>query len=255
MNDKQTSKEEREKLLDRIKKLLALSTSDNQAEAELAAQRAQELISKHMVDESELQRGNIQKIKHLFKKRRVEKWANYLINLIAFNNFCQCAYKGGGRAWDEDAQRMSKEEVLYTIIGRSLNITVVVSMFDYLYAVGERLAKEHIKGVPRSKRTIKRNSFLLGYVQGIRHKFNEQRKTWIDEDADFAQALVRVEREDERAVNDFKEKTGENWQTNLPSYEPTVDEEALVEGVTAGLNTSIERQVQGTQRQITGRVA
>ena len=42
----------REKIIDRITKLLALSQSDNQHEAELAAKRASELMEKHQISES-----------------------------------------------------------------------------------------------------------------------------------------------------------------------------------------------------------
>lgn len=237
---------DRAKLIERIKKLLALSTSSNQAEAELAMQRAQELMQANMVDEAELDRGNVEKIEHLFKKKRVEKWANYLMSIIAKNNFCVGAIQTGSNWGFEDSlqgRQWFKKEPVYIIYGRPLNIKVVQMMFDYLVETAERLAKEHIKGCSRGERTIRRNNYLLGFVSTIAERLEQQRKSWLDEDPAHQTALVKVSSEDDRDIRKRMRQEGDSLSTKASQYRPTLDQESYEQGKEDAQSVALHRQV------------
>lgn len=248
-------KADRSKILERIRKLMALGTSSNQAEAELAMQRAQELMQAHMVDEAELDRGNVEKIEHLFKKKRVEKWANYLMSIIARNNFCLGAILEGSNWGFNDVngrRNWFKKEPVYIIYGRPLNIKVVQMMFDYLVETAERLAKEHVVGCARGERTIRRNNFLLGFVETISERLEQQRKSWLDEDPTHQAALVKVSSEDERDIKKRMNEEGQRVTNQKSQYQPSSDEESYEEGKKAGKAVALHRQVHADRKQLTG---
>lgn len=164
-----------EKILDRIRKLLALATSSNEHEAALAAARAQDLLFQHNLTAAQVVGAAAAKEarensyqQHRWESGR-ETWRTSLVNALASNNFCQAVYIGKGQV---------------SVIGKPENAEFVRFMFNYLTVEIDRLS-----GLARRKRDlavmfgddepIQRplvwlNNFRVGAVQIIGERLREQ---------------------------------------------------------------------------------
>lgn len=164
-----TSCRSEEKLIEKIKKLLALSKSPNEAEAELAAQRAHELLTKYnlsmdYIQEKEIREGNV------ITGRSLKKWRHLLINGIASYYYCKslCYVRGSG---------------YYRIvfIGQKHNIIICKSMYDYL----EKAVIRESKNIHKNAKSKYRENFKLGMVIRIAERLSElsKSKTTVEEKA------------------------------------------------------------------------
>lgn len=170
-------------IIDRIKKLLALSNSPNEHEAAQAASKAQELLMEHNIDLDSIRETRTQAeiaidtealemtLKRVF-------WKGQLANAIAKNNFC--------KFW------WNKGEMQLT--GKSHNIAIAKSIYQYLIKTIDRLARngtkaeklkykiytEQLADMPYATiyaepnwRTWK-SSFIAGCAQRLTERLNEQ---------------------------------------------------------------------------------
>lgn len=113
-----------EKILSRIQKLLALATSNNEAEAALAASKAQTLLVEYNISEEELNGYSNEKSEKVVEIRTKGKnnqnrsnWFITLAHTLALPNLCKLLTSGsGGLIW----------------IGKPTNIEVAQYLFDTL---------------------------------------------------------------------------------------------------------------------------
>lgn len=123
-----------ESIANKIKKLLALSQSPNEAEAIAASKKAQDLLTRYnlsMADVADPQaideEVEQQTLFHLDSKR---EWVITLLDGVARANFCSIIMTSGkGYGCD------------YKLIGRPSNIAVASLMYEYLSETVERLAR------------------------------------------------------------------------------------------------------------------
>jgi hypothetical protein len=127
-----------EKILDRVRKLLALATSSNVHEAANAAARAQELITRHKLqalldarseDEATLSDGRDAPLE---KCRKVRKWKAALASGLARANGCEAYTVSAGR----------KEEHL-CVAGRPDDQAAVAALWAWLVKRLEWLSATH----------------------------------------------------------------------------------------------------------------
>jgi uncharacterized protein YoaH (UPF0181 family) len=236
--DKQT---DRQKILERIRKLLALGTSSNQAEAELAMQRAEELLKRHQIDEAELDRGKIEAFSHYIKRKRVPKWQVSLMNVIAKNNFVLFV-------WDGNYPTLLTEEdyddlaVPLRLIGRESNVQTTSMMHSYLVDAANRSVKAYCRDNGKSAK----RSYLYGFVMGVRDKLEETKKSWSSEEKT---ALVRIENQDKADINKYLEETGQKLRMSNSRVRHTVH---TLKGIRDGKAVSLSRQMSGQQKMLTG---
>lgn len=117
---------DREKMIDKVKKLLRLSESTNQAEAELAMQRANDIIRNFQLDEDEISISGDQyefgTFMYEFPNLRMKYvWTKDLARAAAVLFDCEMIYN----------RTLHKSE--YTIIGPKGNFEAVKAMADYLF--------------------------------------------------------------------------------------------------------------------------
>lgn len=114
-------------VIEKIKKLLALSTSSNPHESALAAAKAQELLAEYNLELSHVQAG--EPTAHytegmILTGRRV--WRRHLLYLLATYNFCESFYDAGKKCM--------------VLIGERHNREVVQYLYEYLAVELEHLA-------------------------------------------------------------------------------------------------------------------
>ncbi|MBD2305641.1 DUF2786 domain-containing protein [Chroococcidiopsis sp. FACHB-1243] len=125
---------ERQSIIERVHKLLALSTSSNENEAAQAAAKAQELLMQYNLSLDDVTladavRSDCIGAEDLESYRRKVLWKGSLASAIANANFCNAWWSGG------------KIEVA----GKPHNRAVVRSIYQYLVVTVERLAKLALK--------------------------------------------------------------------------------------------------------------
>jgi len=174
-----------------INKLLTLSRDGGatEAEAALAAEKAQALMMEHNLSMANVEAAGGQsgddgkRVQDGISHRQVYKWQRSLMTSIADLNFCFCKEKyevgrGFHRIFDG-----------YQLIGRAANVATTRVMFDYLLQTIERLARADIQD-PTQYFTRYAHSFKEGCSDRIVDRLRKRR----DEDVE-RQEQVRREQE------------------------------------------------------------
>ncbi len=147
---------DRDKLLDRIKRLLRLAESSNVHEAASAAARAQELMSRHRIEAASLEADSTAGIVDhrdapLEASKRLRPWKTHLADAIARANGCRIYLhtRGNIRA--------------VVLVGRSEDAELVRMLFAELVKRVEAMTRKHGEGRDRAFC----NAFRLGMVVTI----------------------------------------------------------------------------------------
>jgi hypothetical protein len=157
------------KIIEKIKKLLALSESSNENEAKVAMLKAQELLAKHKLSMKEVKGFKIYNSAIKEKKSSVSftkaKWKATLSRLIADNFGCYRYFK-------------SKGTNTIAFFGREEDIIVCNIVLEYavdcIHSVVKRLRYQYLKNGYSTKGL--ENDYALGFIAGLNEKFEEQKK-------------------------------------------------------------------------------
>lgn len=162
---------EGDRILDRIRKLLALAGSDNRNEAELAMQKAHELMLRHNVDAPRTaidgryvvrQVGNPEK-----RGTRVE---GAVLALLAELFFVKVIVVP---VW---LPRLGKRGSAYEISGTRPNVDMAEHVYSFLLATADRLWRENRRDA-RVRSGRDRLSYQMGVIGGFRDKLLADRIT------------------------------------------------------------------------------
>ncbi|MDO6395478.1 DUF2786 domain-containing protein [Leptospira santarosai] len=176
---------DRNSIIERVKKLIALSDSSNENEAKLAAQQATMLIQKFNIEASELDRGAVIEFDLKTGRSRASYWQSLLLRGIAESNFCSILI-----AKEEEN---SVVEVVYKIIGREVNVLATNLMYEYLCGVASLLSPKILS---------EKTPYLEGFAYGIAIRLSKRNELWgVAEES----ALIRVKSEDEVAIDKYLE--------------------------------------------------
>lgn len=196
------------KELERIKKILALSNSPNEAEALAAANKAAEILAQYNlamsdIDASASDRGletqNIGK----YLTAQESKWRKILLSNIAIVSGC--------RALIGTLSLGKKFRYDLKLIGSEVNRQVAIDLYEYLEAAIIRLADESIKTqksiegkLPRTYR----NDFCIGAAMRISERLMEQQSrresegiTFDDETIALPKAIVRLNHDTQAEID------------------------------------------------------
>lgn len=154
-------------IVKKIKRLLALSSSDNTHEAESAMLKAQELLVKHNLELSEIEDYKERKVKEdvtgiTFTKAR---WKGRLAKVIASNFKCETYYR---------TYRSHK----VTFLGLEEDVMICKIMTEYAIECIKKVSSKIARAYREQGRSAKgvENDFALGFIEGIQSKFEEQRQ-------------------------------------------------------------------------------
>lgn len=154
-------------IVKKIKRLLALSNSDNTHEAESAMLKAQELLVKHNLQLSEIEDYKERKVKEditeiTFTKA---KWKGRLAKVIASNFKCEMYYK---------TYRSHK----VTFLGLEEDVMICKIMTEYAIDCIKKESSKIARAYREQGRSAKgvENDFALGFTEGIQSKFEEQKQ-------------------------------------------------------------------------------
>jgi len=158
-----------EKLIKKIQKLLALSESNNEHEAQTAMLKAQELLLKHKLSLKKVKEFKTyssvkeKKTKISFKKA---KWKGELASLIGDNFGCYVFFK-------------TRYSHTITFLGKEEDIVICNIMLEYaidcVTSTVKKLKYQYQKK-GYSTRGIE-NDYAIGFISGLSKKFEEQKQT------------------------------------------------------------------------------
>lgn len=165
--------DERSKIVERIKKLLALSEDRGATEAEAVAavMMAQRLMADNDVEDWELHEVDEQPISTANSEPVRRRWRWELADAIA-SNF-RCRYYQSRKREEASGWEFVTRMVFY---GYESDAKAASLAFDYLYKVGDKL------GCRRACKAYREhgysdgayNGFVLGFVEGVRAELEKQ---------------------------------------------------------------------------------
>lgn len=222
----------------RIRKLLALSDSTEENEAELAAMRAQELMQRHHIESLSASEGKWD-FRTLGKPRKRRPQWLQLISMILQNHYkVQCIWlphtdlnvpdekrakvkKGGNRAF------------VLEVTGTPANCEIAEHVFDFLMAEGKRRSRGY-KGTQRL-------DFLIGLYLGFDAKLKEQKEEYQKtEEYQGSKALVR---QCDRELEEFWRRRYPRIKTSRASKRSTFNPNARNDGRKQGRALSVNPSV------------
>jgi hypothetical protein len=156
-----------DRILDRIRKLLALAGSPNQHEAEIAMKKAHELMLRHNIETTRAQRSY--EVRHLGdpEKRRtpVESWISGLLGELFFVEVIRLPVY---------LPRTGKRGSVYEILGTRANVEMASHVWHFLLATADRLWQAN-RDDARVKSGRDRLAYQAGVIRGFRDKLLGER--------------------------------------------------------------------------------
>lgn len=171
----------KDKIIRNIRKLLALSNSNNENEAHSAMLMAQKLMAKHNIEISLVENNatdhNVIE-EQADKKSHKTKWKRWLANIIAINFKCETFLRGYG--------------TYNTIfVGKQENVDICKVVYLSAVRFIDNFFTEYWKNANSPVSACKRlkNSYALGFITRLREKFEEQKI--VAEQEGWALVLVK----------------------------------------------------------------
>lgn len=199
----------REKTIEKIRKLLSLATSSNENEATNAAAQAQKLISKFQIEQAEIDSET--KVKQELISCTIETgsksnilWKERLATILSQVNNCDfyTQKRESTEKSKTNPDKVASSYTVYFVVGSKSNVELVQILFELISNQVEYFAKEF---VPSEKsRTVgkaEKNSFKLGIVTRIGQRLRDTKEEVIKEHTELkgsmSTALVFLEKEKE----------------------------------------------------------
>ncbi len=159
---------DREKILDKIKKCLALSQSPEPAEAAAALRQAQKLMELHGINAAEMAQAEIGEadVKSAVSVSRIKDWELKLLNLVAKAFGCRLLWTRSS-SWKSGADIYGR----YTIIGLKHQVELAQYTAQVMQRKLVKARAEFVNRLPnhlcRGAKTVEADGFCHGWVQAI----------------------------------------------------------------------------------------
>jgi hypothetical protein len=178
-------------VLEKIKKLLALSTSSNPHEASLATAKAQELLAQYNIELSQIQTSEpASPYEQTALSTGSRVWRRQLLGVIARHNFCDTVYDS------EEKQTM--------LIGERHNSEVVQYLYTYLVRLLESMATEAYRQSTSHLPAITwKDSFYAGALRSINQRLREQQSQFAATSSECRSLVVVKSEELQEVVHRF----------------------------------------------------
>jgi hypothetical protein len=134
-----------ETVKNRVRKLLALSKSNNENEAAAAIEKANYLMAKYKLDDSTVKFENVK----VRSTKRYVRWRAIISNAVSYLYCCYCYKDDSGH---------------YIFTGEPLYVFMASEMYSYLVKTVERIAKKSIR---KNAKYLYRQSFKVGMADRI----------------------------------------------------------------------------------------
>jgi len=230
----------KDNVLDKIKKLLALANSSNEHEAKAASARAHALLTKYnltMDDAEALDRKYTEEFCSTGRQRMPMQWkfVQSLLREFFYIEIVQTKRRKKSETLEEMLGPI-KLEICYLMFGKAHNIEVAKYIRDFLMRAFEDSFKSYRKetGAPAKAK----QSYYIGLYQGLQEQLIDARG-----EVEQETGLVVVPDAD---LNDFVENSFNNKLTTRNSNKVVIDKQAMSAGYEKGKDMSIARGLGGS---------
>lgn len=238
-------KADNQKVLDKIRKLMAMAEREagNEAEAATAAKMAEALLRKHNLSHSDISLEEaISDIKQVTVKQwkwtagKSPVWVNILS--VSLSNLYDTHVMFTKSVTGND-DHVAKRQSNLTFVGSELDATITAEMFTYLYKTINRLTDEFWSGCEQQHmkpRTVK-NSFRLGaatcIAARIKKMLEEKKAAYVSSGT----GLMVVKKD---AIGKYLGYEPEYAEMNR---ETTTEDDAFARGYRKGEDISLTNQI------------
>jgi hypothetical protein len=223
-------------IIQKIQKLLALSQSPNQAEAESALEKAHAILEKYNLSMGDIRDSVMGEITEetVSTANRMESWREILMYELAWTAHCRMFRN---RSYNHERGRMEYRRM---IVGREANIATFQWMYEYLSHTITRKV-QNIQG-RRAK-----NSYRLGMVAAFQTKLRQIRENEREKARGAQKAATGDQKHElmviENEIDLFLKRHYPNLKTQKAQINSQIDQGALNEGLDAGRRVSLSTQV------------
>jgi hypothetical protein len=174
-----------ERLLDKVRKLLALATSSNEHESLSAMNKVRELYAKHNLDQKTLSTPRFAHVLIELGKKRIEITRKKIVGILVGHFFVQIISSS-----QYDAKTGERHKVI-EIIGTRENVLMAEYVYHFLLQQTDFLVREMAKNSSHKLTRVTRKSFTLGILQGFTNKLREAEKNEPSQPNVIGNALVK----------------------------------------------------------------
>ena len=171
-------------ILEKLKKLIALSESPNEAEAAAALSKVQLLLAKHGLSMSDLDFAESDIIeKAILNKKRLRNWESALLSTVMNATYTEVIHK-------------PSEGKVY-IIGRDINVAAAENLFIYLHDTIKRISRKYTTVIRHA------DSFRYGMVVNINKRLKSIEEQSSEPGSEEKQIIVSMTGETSSENKDF----------------------------------------------------
>ena len=239
---------ERDKIIDRIRKLSAMATSANEAEAQAFAEKAQALLLEHnltMLDIHEKETEDEETIMDSTLVTDPQPWRRQLANAVADMYLCSYFFTRG------TLPNGKTKCDIHNFVGSQGNVAVAKIMFVYLYQTVNRLARQGAARLPKHQGSPYRVSFrgacTLRLCARIRERIVQAKKGGIikreGSGSGNLPALLSLYERADVAAQAFIDKRVGKLVTPKRMLAHDLDTLGMIEGTMAGNKIGLDTQV------------
>ena len=232
-----------DKIKDKIKKLLALAQSPNEAEAQSAMNKAIELMQKYSIEESEVHGKKMESVILHVDFIIIPKWVIYLINGVSISAGVFCVYAHGHRG---DKWRSGSKGRFY-LTGRTADIENVKYIGDFLQKQILKMSEEFTKSLPKHMdgmtKQKKSKSYRIGLSAGISKRMQEITDKFFS-DLPVGKDLVPVA-DNKQKLSEAEDLFAQNNEFKHGESSSKIDYSAMAQGTADSKKIQINHGVEG----------
>lgn len=221
---------EKEKIIDKIRKLLELSKNNpNKEEAILALTKARELMFKHNVDMENIKKDDTN---YFEKIVQLKKWKNWILFFLMYLNDAFGTFS----LYNEYTKRVY-------FYGEKEKVLGISEIFEFLFEVADYLAMKEYRNYLKEYGTGKGIylSYILGFINGVNNALEKQNREFEEYGIVIvtSEVLKQQVRKDKNAVEKSEKKLfNKNINTDL-------NREVFDKGYDEGITILDKKQIEG----------
>lgn len=198
----------------KVKKLLALSKSQNENEAAVALEKANQLLASFNISKTQCENYTERKVK---ATKAYSGWRSMLALNVAWL-YSTYTFRDVGNGE-------------FRFFGQEFDAFIAAEMYEYLSKSVERIARQNIR---KNAKTKFRNSYKLGIATNIATRIQQIGKacSWSPQRDDTIKAVESY--------------VGELFEIKKKSFKPKTNSAAINKGFSAGHSISLSRQTTGS---------
>lgn len=212
-------------IIEKVKKLLSLSTSSNANEAAVATAAANRIIDQYRLSTADLETSLEpeelveEDDGYIYESGRINPWKSSLVNVLV-NHY-------GLTFWNDCHWITGRQVSRYKLVGRRSDIEIAKYMFSWLTAECQRLSDLEAKGKGR----VYVGSYCAGFVKGIATQLGSSRAE--AQKTASSSAIIKINARSEEA--ELAMHTLHNNLRSSKSYSKThIDRDAFSKGKSKG---------------------